>query len=161
MSYLQVSRLTDKIATSRSGFMGSVWMEVHFSHRRTTFTAWLLVDSHSLLTPPHTPPTTTRYPPPKRSSKRRGWAWWPRVCSGDSAQVPSPYHFSNACISGFAYCVLGLALPTFYSLGAPISANKMKKQKSAGREHRQTKWRFGHPHAIPPLSSTPIFASFV
>jgi hypothetical protein len=33
-------------------------------HKRTTFTAWLLVDSHSLLTPPHTP-----LPPPGTPQK--------------------------------------------------------------------------------------------
>jgi hypothetical protein len=32
-----------------------VWRETHFSYRRTTFTAWLLVDSHSLH--PHTHPS--------------------------------------------------------------------------------------------------------
>jgi hypothetical protein len=31
-----------------------VWRGIYFSHRRTTFTAWLLVDSHSLH--PHTHP---------------------------------------------------------------------------------------------------------
>ena len=33
-----------------------VWRKIYFSHRPTAFTAWLLVDSHSLLpyTPTHT-----------------------------------------------------------------------------------------------------------
>jgi hypothetical protein len=42
-----------------------VWREIYFSYRRTTFIAWLLVDSHfALLTPPHTP-----LPPPGTPKK--------------------------------------------------------------------------------------------
>jgi hypothetical protein len=40
-----------------------VWREIYFSQRRTTFTAWLLVDSHSLH--PHTHPYHHQAPPKK------------------------------------------------------------------------------------------------
>jgi hypothetical protein len=46
-----------------------VWREIYFAHRQTTFTAWLLVDSHSLH--PHTHPYHHQAAP-KKVVKARG-----------------------------------------------------------------------------------------
>jgi hypothetical protein len=50
-----------------------VWREIYFSHRQTTFSAWLLVDSHPLN--PHTPPCHYHHQvPPKKVAPAKSGA---------------------------------------------------------------------------------------
>jgi hypothetical protein len=69
-----------------------VWREIYFSHGRTTFTAWLLVDSHS--SPPHTHPDH-HHVPPKKVVKAKGLISF--FCPAVPAGTAGAHQYRAAC----------------------------------------------------------------